>query len=150
MDREEMMKLLGEEDTGVLCLSRDGEPYGVTLSYALVDGEIIFHCATSGRKLDFIEANPRVCFVVSRHPDRTLPHRPDSECNYRYESVHCFGKARIVQDPAERLDYLKKFKAHFDKLRGLDPDKGRVPDSAAGKTGIILMSVDEVTSRRKA
>lgn len=150
MNHDEMMKLLSEEDTGVLCMSREGEPYGVTLSYALVDGEIVFHSAPKGRKLDFIAANPRVCFVVSRHPDRTLPHQPDSECNYRYESVHCFGKARVVQDPAERLDCLRKFKAHFDTLRGLDPDKGHVPDSAAAKTGIIVMSIDEVTSRRKA
>jgi nitroimidazol reductase NimA-like FMN-containing flavoprotein (pyridoxamine 5'-phosphate oxidase superfamily) len=150
MSRKEMMKLLAEEDTGVLCMSRDGEPYGVTLSYALVDGEIVFHGAAKGTKLDFIAANPRVCFIVSRHPDRTIPHRPDSECNYRYESVHCFGKARIIEDPAERLDYLRKFKAHFDTLRDLDPAKGHVPDPAAVKTGVVVVSIDEITGRRKA
>jgi len=50
----------------------------------------------------------------------------------------------------EDLLYLKKFKAHFDKLRGLDPEKGHVPDSAAAKTGVVVITIDEITGKRKA
>jgi len=70
MSEQEIKKVLGEEDTGCLCLSRADEPYGVMLSYAYLDGQIVFHSALKGQKLEFIRKNPRVCFVVSRHPTR--------------------------------------------------------------------------------
>jgi nitroimidazol reductase NimA-like FMN-containing flavoprotein (pyridoxamine 5'-phosphate oxidase superfamily) len=149
MTRDEMEKLLGEEEVGYLGMCRGDEPYVVPLSYVFADGKIIFHGKLSGRKIEFVRANPRVSFAVSRHPDRTMPHRADGECNYRYESVICSGRARIVEDAGERLEYLRKFKAHFDEVRGLDPAHGRVPENAPGKTSIIIIDVEEMTGRRK-
>ena len=58
MTRGEINRILGEEDTGCLCLSRGGEPYGVPVSYAFIKGRIVFHCALKGRKLDFLQTHP--------------------------------------------------------------------------------------------
>ena len=148
MNREDMERILGEQDVGVLCLSKNDEPYGVTVSYALINGEIVFHCRKLGKKTDFIATNPQVCFVVSRHPEPSKPHHPDGECNFSYESVVCCGKARIVEDLPERYEYLKKFKAHFDRRLGADPAKDPVPESAAGKINMVVITVDELTGRR--
>ena len=147
--RDDMLRVLSEEDTGVLCMSSNNAPYAVPVSYAIVDEKIIIHCSKSGRKLDFIRANPNVCFCVSRHPDRARPHHFDSECNYRYESVLYFGTATIVEEPAERLEYLRNFKAHFDRIRSLDPSKGKIPDTAAEKVNIIAIAPEEMTGKRK-
>ena len=149
MNREEMEKIIREEEVGYLCMCMENVPYGLPLSYAFVDGKIVFHSKKTGKKMDFINKNHRVCFVVSRHPDRAMPHKADTECEYRFESVVCQGTARIVEDNSEKLEYLKKFKAHFDEVRGLDPNKGRVPEAAAKKTGIVVITIDEMTGRRK-
>lgn len=49
--QEECEQVLCRATSGVLSLiSLDGFPYGVPLSYALVDGVIVFHGALEGQK----------------------------------------------------------------------------------------------------
>ena len=49
--QEECEQVLRRATSGVLSLtSLDGFPYGVPLSYALVDGVIVFHARSKGRK----------------------------------------------------------------------------------------------------
>jgi len=148
MSREEMLRILGEEDTGVLCLSKSDEPYGVTVSYALIGGEIVFHCKKTGKKIDFIHANPRACFVVSRHPERTKPHKAEDGCNFKFESVVCTGSARIVEDLFERFQYLQKFKEHFDKRLAAGSEEDEITEATAEKVSIVAVSIDEMTGRR--
>jgi nitroimidazol reductase NimA-like FMN-containing flavoprotein (pyridoxamine 5'-phosphate oxidase superfamily) len=149
LSRAEMEKILREQDSGCLCLSRDGEPYGVPVSYAFLDGAVVFHCAPQGRKLDIIRANARVCFAVSRHPDPAKPHAAEGQCKVRFESVLCFGQARIVEEPQEKLDLLRRFKNYFDLRLGLDPQSNPVDAAAAARTACVLISVSEMTGRRK-
>lgn len=145
----EMKVILKEEDTGCLCMSRNDEPYAVPVSYLWREGEIIFHCAREGLKIDVLRVNPRVCFVVDRHPDRTKPHQLEGECNYRFESVLCFGTARVLDSAAERLEYLKTFQETFYERLGLDPDKNPVTIKSAESCGCVVIKVDRMTGRRK-
>ena len=47
-----------------VAFARDGEPYLVPLSFGY-DGEALyFHTAPKGKKIDCIDANPRVCFEL--------------------------------------------------------------------------------------
>lgn len=149
MEGGEARKLLEDEDTGCLCLSRGGEPYGVPVSYALIGGRIIFHCALKGEKLDCIKENPRVCFTVSRHPDRVKPHHPEKGCDYRYESVICRGKARLVEDVAERCELLNKFLAHFNVRLGKAPDANPIPEEVAAGLGCVEITIETMTGRKK-
>ena len=57
--REEMERILREENLGYLGLSLDGMPYVVPLNYVYVEGKIVFHCALAGKKLDYLKANPQ-------------------------------------------------------------------------------------------
>lgn len=144
-----MTALLAEEETGTLCLSRDGEPYGVVVSHAFLDGKLVIHCAPKGRKLDFIRANPRACYVVSRHPDRMKPHRAEGKCSYRFESVVCTGRASVVSDPAERLEWLRRFKEYYYRKLGKDPASDPVDAPAAAAVACIVMELETMTGRRK-
>mgnify|MGYP001560136535 CR=1 FL=1 len=146
---EEMDQLLCEEDVGRLAMCCDSQPYCVPVNYAFLDGKIVFHCAVQGRKLDFLRANPRVCFVVDRHPDRLQPHHPDGKCNYRFESVLCFGTARVLEDPCERRDYLQKFRTHFNLRLGLPADQDSVAPEQAETCGCVVLTLEERTGRRK-
>ena len=45
-------------------VTEKGNPYGVPLNYCIVDGNIYFHCATEGKKLECFKNNNRVSFCV--------------------------------------------------------------------------------------
>ena len=63
--QEECEQVLRRATSGVLSLiSLDGFPYGVPLSYALVDGVIVFHGALEGQKIDCIRRDNRASFCV--------------------------------------------------------------------------------------
>jgi uncharacterized protein len=75
---------------GVLStVGRDGAPYGVPLSYCVLEGAVYLHCAREGRKLDHLAREPRVSFCVVG-ATRVLP----EEFGTLYESCVVEGAAR--------------------------------------------------------
>ena len=84
-----------------LGLMQNGEPYIVPLNFAIErEGEklvLYMHSALSGRKIDAITANPRVCFEA----DNLIEIKKDSlPCKWSayYESVIGWGTAEILED----------------------------------------------------
>ena len=96
--------MLDRGTSGVLAVQGDsGWPYAVPLSYAYEDGKLWFHCARTGHKLDAILLEPKVSFcVVDR--DQVVP----LEYTTYFRSVILFGKARVLEDPAEVRAALEK------------------------------------------
>lgn len=83
----------------------DGFPYVVPVNYAWDRGRVYFHCSPRGDKLDNLRREPRVCFVVEREV-QLIPADQPCEAGMAYESTVVFGRARLVQDAAERLAAL--------------------------------------------
>ena len=75
LSEEKARAILEKGEYGVLSLQgEEGEPYGIPLSYVVLDNFIYFHCALEGRKIDYMKANPLVSFCVV---GRVQPkHRP--------------------------------------------------------------------------
>lgn len=107
--REEIEKILQAETQGFLGLSVDGAPYVVPLSYCYGEGKIVFHCALKGKKLEMLKANPQVCFTIRRQYGEVTRHPQGAQCNADYESVVCYGTARIVEEIEERRRVLNAF-----------------------------------------
>ena len=94
---EECEKILQKATAGILAVTGDGGwPYAVPLSYVWQDGALYFHCARSGHKLDAIRHDCRVSFCVVDQ-DRVIP----EEYTTYFRSVIVFGRAEIVEDPAQ-------------------------------------------------
>ncbi|MEI9476596.1 MAG: pyridoxamine 5'-phosphate oxidase family protein [Deltaproteobacteria bacterium] len=111
--RVEIEKVLREEDTGYLGLSMGGKPYVVPLNYHYMDGRIIFHCSFTGKKLDYMKANPEVCFAVGRQPGQVREHPGGDPCHVDSDSVICYGRARVLEDIDERKKALNAFNTRF-------------------------------------
>mgnify|MGYP002565222328 CR=1 FL=1 len=95
---EENVEVLQRGTAGVLAVSGDdGYPYAVPLSYIYEDGKIFFHCAKEGHKLDGIARSDKVSFCVIDQNEI----RPEEYTTY-FRSVIAFGRARILEDAAER------------------------------------------------
>jgi len=141
--REEMEKILLEETIGYLGLSMDDKPYVVPLNYAYVDGKILFHCAMTGKKLDYLKANPQVCFTVGRQSGQVRRHAEGNPCHVDGESVICYGKARIIEAPEERKEVLNTFNRYFR------PDAEEISLETALKCCAVEIKITEMTGRQE-
>lgn len=99
---QEAETILNNAEYGVLStVGRDGQPYGVPLSYVYKDDGIYFHCALDGQKLDNIECNSKVSFCVVGDT-KVLPAKFATE----YESAVVFGVASEVTGPEQHKALL--------------------------------------------
>ena len=98
------INILDKATSGVLAVCGDeGYPYTVPLSYVYADGKIYFHCATAGHKLDAIRRCDKVSFCVVEQ-DAVVP----EQFTTYYRSVVLFGRARIIENAAEKRAALIK------------------------------------------
>jgi nitroimidazol reductase NimA-like FMN-containing flavoprotein (pyridoxamine 5'-phosphate oxidase superfamily) len=142
-DKNQMEQILRGEKVGYLGLSIDGKPYVVPLNYGYVEGRIVFHCALTGRKLDGLLADPRVCFTVARQSGEVIRHPQGAHCPIETESVMCFGTARVLDDLAERARALNEFN------RRLDPGADEITVEIASTCYAVEVRIAEMTGRRR-
>ena len=109
---EETEKILESCTNGVLSVIGDeGYPYGVPVSYVYEDQKIFFHCAAAGgHKIEAIRKEPKVSFTVVGADEIAA-----EKFTTVYKSVIAFGKARIVEDDAEKKAILDKIIAKYSK-----------------------------------
>lgn len=106
---EECAAVLRRGSSGVLAVLGDGGyPYAVPLSYVYDGKKIYFHCAKTGHKLDAIRRESKVSFCVI-DLDQVLPEKYTT-C---YRSVIVFGRARILEDEAEKRLALERLAAKY-------------------------------------
>ncbi|MCX6024732.1 MAG: pyridoxamine 5'-phosphate oxidase family protein [Chloroflexi bacterium] len=141
--RREMEKGLTEERVGSLGLSLHGLPYVVPLNYGYAAGKILFHCALTGKKLDYIRANPQVCFTVGRQFGEVVPHPQGAVCHVNGDSVICYGIARIISDAEER----RKTPNTFNHC--LQPDAKEITLEDGSICCAVEITVTEMTGREE-
>jgi len=141
--REEMEKILREEEIGYLGLAMNGRPYVVPLNYHYVDGRILFHCGLKGMKLDYIRANPQVCFAVGRQPGQVREHEGGNPCHVDSDSVICYGTAKVLGDSDEKKTALNAFNRRYQ------PDAAEVAPERVMNCGVVEITVSEMTGRQE-
>ena len=104
-DPEQIRHILDSGKVLHLGLSVNDEPYVVPMNYgyALEDGKLVvyLHSAVRGRKLEMLQANPKVFFSIDC--DR-MPFEGRVPCQYGmvYSSIMGRGTAAIVEDVEEK------------------------------------------------
>lgn len=84
-----------------------GMPYSVPLSIARTDeNTFYFHCATEGKKLDILCANPSVCLTAVSKCKPTIGPK-DGSFTLEFNSAIAYGKAEIVADDVEKRFALR-------------------------------------------
>ena len=141
--RRQMEKVLREERVGYLGLSMQGLPYVVPLTYGYIDGKILFHCKSKGKKLDYIRGNNRVCFTVSRHFGEMVPHPQGAICHVNSDSVICYGIARIIDDVKERRKVLDMFN------QCLQANAKEITIEDVANCSAVEIQVNEMTGREE-
>jgi hypothetical protein len=120
-----------------------GQPYIVPLNYVYREGKIYFHCKQTGRKLDNIAENNRVCFEVSETVKTTLSDGLPCACSTRYISVLAFGSARVISDNAKKSALLNLLVSQLAAGRSFQP----VEEQQAARCAVVEIAIDRVSGK---
>ena len=113
----------------------DGYPYITPVNFVYHNGNIYFHCALTGEKLDNIRKDNRVGFQVDiplAYMDSGFTNQ-SSPCKL-HQFYHCViirGKAGVVTDDVIKTDALNALVAKHEKDVQLDKVHPDMPDAKA-------------------
>jgi len=145
-DRAQQLEILQRCEVCRIGFAVDGEAYIVPLNfgYEVADEQLFlyFHCATEGRKLDMMAANPRVCFEMDCG-HRLIDGERACDFSYAYESIMGQGLIeQITADDGKR----QAFQQLMDKYR-----PGRVWDFEQrnlDRTCVLKLTVQSLSAKR--
>ena len=110
MDREKTMALLQRAQIGHLAtVDQDGAPYVVPLQFVALEDVIYLHGAAEGEKFENMMRDGRMCLEVCQDFGLCYDENSAYACavNAKYESAVVRGRARFVEDPAEKEKALR-------------------------------------------
>lgn len=110
MDREKTMALLQRAQIGHLAtVDQDGAPYVVPLQFVAFEDVIYLHGAAEGEKFENMMRDGRMCLEVCQDFGLCYDENSAYACavNAKYESAVVRGRARFVEDPAEKEKALR-------------------------------------------
>jgi hypothetical protein len=139
---EEARELLARGEYGVLStVGPEGEPYGVPVSYTYREGEIYFHSAPEGRKVEHLYLGVPASFCVVGDTE-VLPEKFGT----RYESAIASGKIRELEgdEKNQALGWLvEKYSPEF-RTEGAE-----YIENAGDKTRVFGLHVTHLTGKRR-
>lgn len=143
MEEINTLELLEKEEYGVLSMIDINDyGYGVPLSFAYIKGNIYFHSASEGYKLDNLTKNNKVSFCIVGEAE-TL----SSKFSVKYKSVIVFGKITEVTDQNEKYDALLGL---IEKYSGDYIDKGKVYiKNDIHKTKVLKMTIEHISGKTR-
>lgn len=109
ISKQEMIDLLNEVTEGVLAVTDGNVPYCIPIGHVCVGDEVFFSIFPKGRKWDYIQKIPNVCFTVFSWFDNKT----------RWASVVVDG---VMEEITDLEEIEKVVRANVEK-QGLDPDE---------------------------
>lgn len=118
------------------------EPYVVPISFGY-DGKALFiHTANRGRKIDFIEANNRVCFEFEANVSLQVDDNDACKWTFEFESVIGYGRVIELETSEDKAQGLNQIMLHYSGR------KWDIDDAAAATTRVWRIDIESVTGKR--
>lgn len=157
---EECHEILEKAEYGTLAtIGADGYPYAVSVNYVFHNGNIYFHCATVGHKLDNINYCSNVSFNIVTDvwvvPLLPVDNIDESELKFdgfdtNFNSVIIFGKAKEVIE-REKIDGLRALLKKFlneDDYREYKEAGIKYIKKSLKRTKLIKIEIEHMTGKR--
>ena len=143
VESERAKRFLAAGEWGTLStVDAQGQPYGVPISYIVLEDTLYFHSAKTGHKISNIQKEPRVCFSVAGN---TKPVYEKNNFTTLFESVVVFGKAALVEDSALKHRVLAAL-----CMKYLPEYEGEVAESlkaGAAHTDVYGICIEHITGK---
>jgi len=143
-DRETVYGIL---DAGFVChvgFSVNGQPYVIPTNYGRSGDTVYLHGSAASRMLRRLSEGVPVSVTVTLVDGLVLA-RSAFHHSVNYRSVVILGTARLVDDPAEKMEALRVFTEHVMKGRW---DDVRQPNEQELKaTTVLALPLEEVSAK---
>ncbi len=143
-DKDEVYAIL---DEGFVChvgFAIEGQPYVIPTGYARSGDQIFLHGSAASRMLRSIGEGLDVCVTVTL-VDGFVLSRSAFHHSMNYRSVVMLGRARVVEDPAEKMTAMQCFTNHILPERW---EEVRQPSEQELKATMVLaLPLEEVSAK---
>lgn len=125
-----------------LGLAVDGEPYVVPISFGFNGESVFFHTGKDGKKIEMMNANPRVCVQFERNVELVTDDEDACAWTFHFESVIGFGSVIELVGEKDKILGLNRIMKHYS---GRDwPIQG----PPLGSTRVWRVDLDILTGKR--
>ena len=150
-DQKEIERILSSTNIGRLATNgQDGYPYITPVNFVSLKGNIYFHCAPKGEKLDNLIRDSRVCFEVDvplSYIDIGLdPGRPICHLHQFYHCVIIRGSAAVVKDSNLKVHALNALIAKHEKTE----DFKKVTEEMSGYKACEVIEIKPESTTAKS
>ena len=114
-DRSAIDEIILDCDVVRLALARENIPYLIPLNFGYDGRHLYIHTARRGRKIDFIEANPQVCFEFERRVQVLQNDTRACKWSCAFESVIGSGVIFELRDFEKKIHGLSQIMQHYDR-----------------------------------
>ena len=139
--REEIDAIIRSAEVCRLAFAADNEPYLVPVSFGY-DGEALYiHTAKTGRKIDFIERNNRVCFEFEANVRLLQDERDACKWTFTFESVIGYGTVSELRSLGDKARGLNEIMKHYSGR------EWTIEPTAVATTRVWRIAVESVTGK---
>ena len=143
-ERETVFSIL---DTGFVChvgFNVDGQPYVIPTNYGRSGDTVYLHGSAASRMLRTLSEGVPVSVTVT-HVDGLVLARSAFHHSVKYRSVVILGTARLVTDPAEKMEALRVFTEHV--MKGRWDDVRQPTEQELKATTVLALPLEEVSAK---
>ena len=100
-DRSTIEAILSQSEICRIGMIDNGLPYVLPFNYGYKNNHIYIHCASTGKKIEVLRRNPKVCFEIEQIAGIV---KNDKACKWEttYRSVVGYGTIEILTDFADK------------------------------------------------
>jgi nitroimidazol reductase NimA-like FMN-containing flavoprotein (pyridoxamine 5'-phosphate oxidase superfamily) len=143
-DRERVYAILDEAFICHIGFVSDGQPYVIPTGYGRLGNVLYVHGSAASRMLRNLSEGIDVCVTVTLIDGLVLA-RSAFHHSFNYRSVVILGKARLVEDAAEKIAALRAFTENVMPGRW---DQVREPNETELKvTTVLALPLEEVSAK---
>jgi len=144
LTQEEALEILNKGEYGILAtVGSDGQPYGVPLSYVVMDHFIYYHATNAGgAKYENILNNNKVSFTVVGDT-QIIP----DKFGTLYESAIVYGEASVVDNEDEKLTVFREFLKKYCSEYLAEGEK--YIENVGSKAMIVKIGINTLTGKSR-
>ena len=143
-DQETVFAIL---DSAFVChagFTVDGQPYVIPTNFGRSGDTLYLHGSAASRMLRELSEGIPVCVTVT-HVDGLVLARSAFHHSVNYRSVVILGQARLVSEPAEKMEALRIFTEHV--MKGRWDDVRQPTEQELKATTVLALPLEEVSEK---
>jgi nitroimidazol reductase NimA-like FMN-containing flavoprotein (pyridoxamine 5'-phosphate oxidase superfamily) len=141
-DKKIIEQLLSGSDICRIAMIDGNRPYVVPLNYGYDGNALYFHSASSGKKIDILKQNSRVCFEIEYYNEIIRDEIP-CEWTTKYRSLIGYGTVEFITVHEEKKKGLDLIMAHYGKT-GANAYK----DNHIENILILKLTIEEISGKQ--